>query len=69
MEKISLERFSRVFHRAEDKKVGFSATPHDGIKKAIQIADYRCQLNGGEGVLRELTDLIFEKKFLKNKLY
>lgn len=44
------------------KKIGFSVTPNDGIKKAIEIADYRCKLNGGKGVLREVSDLILDKK-------
>ena len=51
------------------KKIGFSVVPQDGIKKAIQIADYRCKLNGGEGVLREVADLIFEVKKIQNESY
>jgi 3-deoxy-D-manno-octulosonate 8-phosphate phosphatase (KDO 8-P phosphatase) len=51
------------------KKIGFSVVPQDGIKKAIQIADYRCKLNGGEGVLREVVDLIFEVKKIQNESY
>jgi YrbI family 3-deoxy-D-manno-octulosonate 8-phosphate phosphatase len=51
------------------KKIGFSVVPQDGIKKVIQIADYRCKLNGGEGVLREVVDLIFEVKKIQNESY
>ena len=40
------------------KKVGFSATPNDGILDAQNIVDYVCKKKGGDGVLREVTDLI-----------
>lgn len=39
-------------------KVGFSATPKDGIIQAQKIADYICEKNGGEGAFREVADLI-----------
>ena len=45
------------------KMVGFSATPNDGIKEAKKIADYICTLKGGEGVVREVADLILKIKF------
>lgn len=45
------------------KKVGFAATPKDGIEQAKKVADYICKLNGGEGVFRELADLILSIKF------
>ena len=45
------------------KKVGFSATPKDGIEQAKKVADYICELNGGEGAFRELADLILSIKF------
>jgi len=45
------------------KKVGFSATPSDGIVEAKKIADYVCALSGGEGVVREVADLILKIKF------
>jgi YrbI family 3-deoxy-D-manno-octulosonate 8-phosphate phosphatase len=40
------------------KKVGFSATPNDGISKVQKIVDYVCKKNGGEGAFREIADLL-----------
>ena len=52
------------------KRVGFSATPSDGIKQAKNLADYICALKGGGGVLREIADLILYAKFgERRKLY
>jgi len=52
------------------KSVGFSAMPNDGIKQLKKICDYQCRTTGGNGVLREIAELIFEKKFLnKYKSY
>tara|TARA_B100000029_G_scaffold508795_1_gene596517 strand:+ start:1363 stop:1875 length:513 start_codon:yes stop_codon:yes gene_type:complete len=52
------------------KSVGFSAMPNDGIKQLKKICDYQCKTAGGNGVLREIAELIFEKKFLnKYKSY
>ncbi len=45
------------------KKVGFSATPFDGILQAKKIVNYVCKASGGNGVLREMIDLILEEKF------
>ena len=45
------------------KLVGFSAMPYDGIKQLKKICDYHCNTSGGNGVLREVAELIFEKKF------
>ena len=45
------------------KAVGFSAMPYDGIKQLKKICDYQCKTIGGSGVLREIAELIFEKKF------
>lgn len=44
------------------KKVGFTATPNDGVEKIKSIADYVCKLKGGEGAFRELANLILEAK-------
>lgn len=44
--------------------VGFSAMPNDGIKALKKICDYQCKTSGGNGVLREITELIFAKRFL-----
>jgi len=43
--------------------VGFSAMPNDGTKQLKKICDYKCHLSGGNGVLREIAELIFERKF------
>lgn len=51
------------------KKIGFSATPKDGIKDAIKIADYHCKSFGGNGALREIVDLIMSTQFGRRKLY
>ena len=40
------------------KKVGFAATPKDGINKVQKIVDYVCKKNGGEGAFREIADLL-----------
>ncbi len=51
------------------KKIGFSATPKDGIKDAIKISDYHCKSFGGSGALREIVDLIVSTQFGRKKLY
>ena len=51
------------------KKVGFSATPFDGIKEAIKISDYHCKSKGGKGAYREIVDLIIFAKFGLKKVY
>ena len=40
------------------EKVGFSATPQDAHPYAKENCDYVCKLNGGEGAVREICDLI-----------
>jgi len=44
------------------KKVGFSVCPKDGIIQIQKMVDYVCKKNGGEGVLREIADLILNNK-------
>jgi YrbI family 3-deoxy-D-manno-octulosonate 8-phosphate phosphatase len=51
------------------KKVGFSATPFDGIKNAVKISDYHCKSSGGKGAFREVVDLLIQAKFGAKKLY
>ena len=52
------------------KNVGFSAVPNDAISEAKIIADYICKTNGGNGVLREIADLVISAKFgTRKKLY
>lgn len=40
------------------KQVGLSACPNDGINLIKKNSDYICKSKGGEGVLREVADLI-----------
>ena len=50
--------------------IGFSITPKDGNLEVKKIVDYICKNSGGEGVLREICDLIISVKFgKKRKLY
>jgi len=42
------------------RKVGFSCTPNDGIKKIKDISDYVCTAKGGHGAFREVSDLILK---------
>ena len=52
------------------KKVGFSACPSDSIFQVKKNVNYVCSLKGGEGVVREIGDLILKIKFpSKNKWY
>ena len=52
------------------KSVGFSAVHNDAISEAKIIADYIWKTNGGNGVLREIADLIISAKFgTRKKLY
>ena len=40
------------------KKVGFAATPSDGIEEVKKICDYICKKKSGEGAFREIADLV-----------
>ena len=52
------------------KKIGFSVVPKDGNLEVKKIASHICKSNGGEGVLREICDLIISTKFgTRKKLY
>ena len=42
------------------KEVGFSATPADGMPQVAAVVDYICQKKGGEGAVREITEMILE---------
>ncbi|NDB92813.1 MAG: 3-deoxy-D-manno-octulosonate 8-phosphate phosphatase [Nitrososphaeria archaeon] len=48
------------------EKVGFSATPNDGIVDAKRICDYVCKKNGGQGAFRELADMIISSTKVKS---
>tara|TARA_Y100000996_G_scaffold331663_1_gene267905 strand:+ start:1655 stop:2137 length:483 start_codon:yes stop_codon:yes gene_type:complete len=43
-------------------KVGFSACPKDAVIQVRKSVDYICKSKGGEGVLREIADLIVSKQ-------
>lgn len=45
------------------RRVGFSIAPQDGNTYAKQVADYVCKTSGGEGVFREVADLVLSTKF------
>ncbi len=45
--------------------VGLSFTPKDGMEPIKKIADYVCKLNGGEGVFREISNLILSTQTSK----
>jgi len=47
------------------KLVGFSATPFDGIVEAQKICDYICKNNGGNGVFREVANIILLSQKVK----
>jgi len=52
------------------KKVGFSVTTNDADNMIKQHVDYVCSRDGGKGVFREISDMIFKEKFPnKKKLY
>jgi|TARA_B100000315_G_scaffold157511_1_gene146100 YrbI family 3-deoxy-D-manno-octulosonate 8-phosphate phosphatase len=44
------------------KSVGFSVTPSNGIDQIKKISNYVCKLNGGDGVFRELADIIISSQ-------
>jgi 3-deoxy-D-manno-octulosonate 8-phosphate phosphatase (KDO 8-P phosphatase) len=74
MDKLSLVRdmsarygltLSQVAYIGDDindletlKAVGFSATPADGMPQIAAAVDYICKKKGGEGAVRELTEMI-----------
>ena len=47
------------------KLVGLSATPSDGIVEAQKICDYICKNCGGNGVFREIANLILSSQKVK----
>ena len=60
--KVSIDQIGYIGDDVNDiellKKVGFSATPKNGITKVQKIVDYICKKNGGEGAFREIADLL-----------
>ena len=52
------------------KRIGFPVTPKDGNIEVKKIAHHISKTKGGEGVLREVCDLLISTKFgKKKKLY
>jgi len=49
------------------KRIGFSVTPKDGNIEVKKISNYVSKINGGEGVFREICDLLISTKFGKKK--
>jgi len=45
------------------KKCGLSITPINSVKEVKKIADYISEIKGGEGVFRDVADLILINKF------
>jgi len=45
--------------------IGLSITPKDGMEPIKKISDYVCKLNGGEGVFREISNLILSTQTSK----
>jgi len=64
--KVKLENIAYIGDDINDleimKKVGFSATPKNGVEQIKTKSHYICKLNGGEGVLREVAELILSIK-------
>jgi len=50
------------------KLVGFSATPADGIKQLKEIVNFISKINGGNGVFREIADMILSAKNIRTNL-
>ncbi len=44
------------------QKVGFSASPKDGMLIVKRICNYRCKTEGGKGAFRELVELILKNR-------
>lgn len=67
--KIHIDQISYIGDDLNDlellKKVGFSATPADGIKEAKKISNYVCKNDGGRGAFREVADLILSSQKVK----
>jgi YrbI family 3-deoxy-D-manno-octulosonate 8-phosphate phosphatase len=63
---ISLQQVAYIGDDVNDiealKAVGFSAAPADGLPQILQIVDYVCQKNGGEGAVRELAEMILQSR-------
>jgi len=63
---ISLRQIAYIGDDVNDmealKAVGFSAAPADGLPQVRKVVDYVCRLNGGEGAVRELAEMILQSR-------
>ncbi|MBS0150371.1 MAG: HAD-IIIA family hydrolase [Nitrospira sp.] len=63
---ISLQQIAYIGDDVNDlaalKAVGVSAAPADGLPQVLDVVDYVCQKKGGEGAVRELTELILQSR-------
>lgn len=50
------------------KLVGFSATPANGISQLKKIVNFTSNINGGDGVFRDVSDMILFAKNIKTNL-
>jgi YrbI family 3-deoxy-D-manno-octulosonate 8-phosphate phosphatase len=59
---ISLRQVAYIGDDVNDvealQAVGFSAAPADSLPQVLEIVDYVCRQKGGEGAVRELTEMI-----------
>lgn len=44
------------------KSVGFSACPNDAVRKVKETVNFVSSKNGGDGILREIADLVLQAK-------
>jgi len=63
---ISLQQIAYIGDDVNDiealQAVGVSAAPADGLPQVLDVVDYVCQKNGGEGAVRELAELILRSR-------
>jgi len=63
---LSLQQIAYIGDDVNDiealKAVGVSAAPADGLPKVLDVVDYVCQKQGGEGAVRELAELILQSR-------
>lgn len=63
---ISLQQIAYIGDDVNDiealQAVGVSAAPADGLPQVLDVVNYVCQKNGGEGAVRELAELILQSR-------
>jgi N-acylneuraminate cytidylyltransferase len=50
------------------KKVGFSCCPFDAVEEVKKVVNHVCKTKGGEGVVREVVDIVVEDKWNNDDL-